>query len=47
MIELTDFAAEFRYTASRDLTPTERDQIRESVRILREHVQARLAILDV
>ena len=46
LADLTDFAVIARYTASRDLTPTERDQIRESVRILREHVQARLEILD-
>jgi len=43
--ELTDFAAQFRHTSPRDLSPTERDQIRETVRILREHVHARLEAL--
>jgi HEPN domain-containing protein len=44
--DLTDFSAQFRYTSPRDLSPTERDQIRQTVRILREHVQARLAVLN-
>ncbi len=30
--DLTDFAAQFRYTSPRDLSPTERDQIRQTVR---------------
>jgi hypothetical protein len=44
--DLTDFAAGFLYTSPRELSPTERDQIRETVRILREHVHARLAVLN-
>jgi HEPN domain-containing protein len=44
--ELTDFAAEFRYTTPRVLTAIERDRIRETVRILRQHVDARLIALN-
>jgi HEPN domain-containing protein len=42
IVELTDFAAEFRYGAPRVLTSAERDQIRETVQILRDFVNARL-----
>ena len=46
MNDLTDFAVEFRYMTPRALTPTERDQIRDTVRILREHVHTRLVALN-
>jgi hypothetical protein len=46
IIELTDFAAEFRYATPRAFTTAERDQIHETVRILREHVTARLIDLN-
>jgi hypothetical protein len=45
--DLTDFGVLFRYTAPRDLAPTERDEIRETARILREHVIARVGSLIV
>jgi HEPN domain-containing protein len=44
--ELTDFGVLFRYTAPRDLSADEREQIRDTVRILREHVHVRLAALN-
>jgi len=44
--DLTDFAAQFRYTDPRELSPAERDQLRETVRILREHVHTRLIALN-
>jgi len=40
--ELTEFAGVFRYSTPREFTSTERDQIRETVRILREFVNTRL-----
>jgi hypothetical protein len=46
MTDLTDFGVLFRYTEPKTLTATERDQIRETVRILREHVHARLVVLN-
>jgi hypothetical protein len=44
--DLTDFGVLFRYTEPRAVTSVEREQIRETVRILREHVHARLVALD-
>jgi hypothetical protein len=35
-----------QHSQSRNLTSTERDHIREAVRILREHVTARLVALN-
>jgi HEPN domain-containing protein len=44
--QLTAFAVQVRYDTPRALTAAERDQIRETVRILREHVRARLIALN-
>ena len=44
--ELTEFAGVFRYSTPREFTSAERDQIRETVRTLREFVHARLQALN-
>jgi HEPN domain-containing protein len=44
--QLTEFAGVFRYSTPRSLTPVERDQILETVHILREYVHARLVALN-
>jgi HEPN domain-containing protein len=44
--DLTDYAGGFRYTEPKELTPIEPDNIRETVRILRQHVDARLIALN-
>jgi hypothetical protein len=46
IVDLSDYAAQFRYSRPHTLSSIERGQIRESVRILREHVHARLATLN-
>jgi hypothetical protein len=44
--QLTIFAVEARYDVPTSLSSIEREQVRETVRILREHVHARLVALD-
>jgi hypothetical protein len=44
--QLTEFAGVFRYSTPRELTPVEREQILETIHILREHVHARLVALN-
>ena len=44
--QLSVFAVKVRYDIPGPLTPTDRDQIRDTVRILREHVDARLIALN-
>jgi hypothetical protein len=44
--QLTVFAVEVRYDLPKALTPVERDQIRETIRTLREHVHTRLVALN-
>ena len=46
IVDLTDFGVLFRYTEPKQLTAAEREQIRATVRILRQHVDARLVALN-
>jgi len=46
IVDLSDYAAQFRYSRPHALSSVEREHIRDTVRILREHVQTRLVALN-